>query len=1293
MSAIDKLAARPTLQRSLVQQAMQEAQTDPAAQQKLQQLVDQRAGDFESPALCDVVQQFLLGLTKDTFEIVANRAAGVPGRPEVLEARITKVKDEKVRVDLTPPPPAPPSYRRDPLNVTGKAPAGSKVEFYNASIPGRPALGSVVADATGKFSYELTDETKFVFGDQIGVRLVGHDGTKGRPLIVPTEPFLITNRETTYFQRVGGVEQTVRVDQSSSQAALDKKTDNRPPFFQQAKVDARLDIPAVVEQPYSFTLLGKDDAVEPNSTITVKVGRETFQTKVDDQGQFGLKVTGVLPGQRLNIEVRDINGNGVDIPARVPPIALPTPQVIAAMKPGPHGVDVDAAGLVPPGGALIVRNARTGVIAELRADEQGRVKGTLAGVEPLDAFEICSRDVNGHVSETTAWLASMPAIGKQKAGVVDVATLNVTPPDLGRALSCVSGPPVDVVVNGQVKPGGPYLPLTGMPKLPPHAVLEVIKDGAVVQALRADADGVLNGMLRGVHVGDALSFQLKDAVGRVFPGRAEGFVVPDGQNKAAVSTHVPPALVPLSSKTIGSGALELDPAWLAPATIAVGAAAPKDFQQRHALVSQLGGAVVDVPDAAFMAAHAPEVSLEQGATLSVRHEQGRKVVTVDINGLAGATHGALSFGYDDTLHTLTPALTEADVPRLQTALAGAVAVVTAAYARGLEPGDVGYDRSLGVAKTLMFLLDRVAQTSPAAKQAAVDAAVAVLGTKPFLLELTPKGVVGAGRALDIETQTSSSKSLLQTRLLAMGNVDREPLQKATHGAVDVAALSAASSYAKGGLALSGKGLVAKGDELLVRAGDTVHVVKPDESGAINVKLAIPSGTVVELAQRKSPTAKDARDDEKHDWDQERNPIVKAVVVGGDGILGEGNLVSLAALTQKAPSALAVTAALFSGGDAPKGLPPGGSVVVVKDGVEVGRVAVLADGTLQATKLQTKAGDIVDVRVHDAADRPFAASVLGHVVGQPVGARERLDTGAMSLSDAIAAVGTGALALPAFPKNGPYGAKSPNEMHAELKPTWGHSGGVSEEHGRYKTRAAFPPGLLPDLASGPAERRLSMGDSVSLSAVRWDDGRVSLSAGYYVENQRPDFGFIFDEKTGELSDRWNTKTPLVPEGLAKLSTLLQTSIAFLALAQAHGGEPGDGAYDLAARTAKSTLVIFDQLTQTQPTFATEIKAALRAALPPAMPFDLPVGNAAPATQAPPSSTTAQEQAFWSAVESHDWRTRDAERNARWTPGLAIDPPPLNRNVGYVAPTPPRRLVDVPATATSSELPMYLRTRLR
>jgi hypothetical protein len=1295
MSAIDKLAARPTLQRSLVQQAMQEAKADPTAQQKLQQLVDQRAADFEDPGLVDTVQQFLQGVCSDRFEVVPNRQTGSLSRPEVLEARITKVKDEFRRVDITPPPPAPPMWRRDPLNVTGKAPAGSTVEFYNASIAGRPVLGTAVADASGKFSYELTDETKFVFGDQIGVRMVGVDGSRGRPLIVPTEPFLITNTETTYFQRQNGAEVTVRVDQASRTEALDKKTDDRAPFFQQARVDSRLDIPAVVEQPYAFTLIGRDDAVEPNSTISVTVGRETFQTKVDDQGQFALKVKDVIPGQQLKIEVRDLNGHGVDIPARVPPIALPTPQIVGALRPDGEGLHFSASDLVPPGGALIVRNNRTGEMSELRADAAGKVDGRLA-VAPFDAFEIAVRDVNGHVSDETAWLVHLPAAGKGKASVVDVQTLNATPPDLGRALSCLTGPPVDVLVGGQPRPGGPFLPLTGLPKLPPFAVLEVVKDGAVVQALRADADGaVQNGMLRGVHVGDALSFRLRDAAGRLFPGQADGFVVPDGKVTSTVTTQVPPSLVKLHAAQIGSEGITrpaLDPLWLAPATIHVGKTAPTDFQQRHALTSQLGGAILKSPDAAFMAAHAPELSLAEGATLTVKHQPGAKVVGVDVKGTPAIN---VAIAWDDTLHTFSPALTEADLPRLEQGLRGAVAVVTAAYAQGLEPGDVGYDRALGVAKTFMFALDHVARQSDTAKTAVTDAAVRVLGTKPFLLELTPKGVVGEGRPVAIETATSSSKSLLQTRLLAMGEVGRaDRLLKPSHGAVDVGALSQAASFKDGALTLRGAGLVAPGDELLLKAGDTVHRVTADAKGHVDVSLAIPAGTVVEIAQR--ALGKDGARPERS-----LNPVVRAVVADGKGLVGEGHLVGLSALVQKAPSAVAVADAVLTGGPVPRGLPPGGSVVVVKDGVEVGRVGIDTDGQLQKPALGLKAGDVVDIRVHDAADRAFAPMVKGQVVGQKVTGLERLDTGAMTLSAVVDAVGTGRLVLPTFPKADPKtGARPNSEAYAELNPMWGHSSGVTDEHGRYSTKAAFPEGLLPALAKGPEKRSLSMGDSVKLSAHQWDDGSVVLNAGYFVENQRPDFGVVFNPATGELSDRFHAKTPLVPEGLAKLTTLLQTSLAFVALAQRQGSVPGDGFYDLAARTAKSTLVVFDSLIQQQPTFATEIKAALRAALPPAMPFDLPVGNATSTATPPPADAVSPTTLrFWNAVELDDFKQPRATANAGFD---AFVPPrretPSATGGGGFFGRQPSTPFFAPSSTPSSQqqqpstIPMYLRGRL-
>lgn len=1256
MPAIDKLVQRPTFNSTLVKQAMQEARTDPKAREQLQQLVEQRAGDFEETAQVDHVLQLLTELSKDKFEIVPNRQSGSVGTVEVLEARITKVKDEKVRVDITPPPPPPPSYRRDPLNMTGKAPANSVVEFYSASVPGRPLLGTAKADASGHFSYELTDETKFVFGDQIGVRLQGHDGTKGRPLIVPTEPFLITNTETTYFTRASGTPVDVRTDFTSTQRALDKNTDDRKPFFQAALVDRALEVPSEVEQPYAFTLVGKDDSVEPNSTITVRVGSEEYKTTVDDLGKWALKVRDVAPGMRLSIEVRDINGNGVDIPARVPPIALPAPQLAAAMTAAVDGdgLRVKVADLAPPGGALIARNARTGVVSELVADKQGRLDGVLKGIEPFDSFEIATRDVNGHVSEQTELLVHMPK------GVVLAQSLDVKEPDLASALQHTCGPPVDIMVGGKAKPGGPFLPLPALPKLPAHAQLEVVKDGVVVQTLRADANGKLdaNGgagpMLRGVHIGDALSFRLKDAGGRMFPTQVTGFVVPDGALQSKVSAFVPPSLQPLDASRVGSGTLALDPAWLAPARVLVGAHAPTDFQQRHAVQSQVGGAILKQPEAAFMSEHfggagASGDVLKSGASVVVTQEQGRKTLTID-TGAPGA-RGAVSFGFDDTLGTLTPNIAATDLPRLQSALTASLAVVGAAYAQGLERGDVAYDRALGAAKTLLFLLDRFAIANPSEAGAARAAAQAAIGNGPFRFELAPRDVVGPSRKEPIETVTSSAMNLLQARTLAMGDVNKSSaLTGASRGAVGVSALSAAAKYDGKTLTFDGanapaaQGIIAPGDELLVKVGDKdVHRFVADKKGVISGSLDVKPGTVIEIAQR-GP-------DEKKLEDRHINPVSRAVVVEAP-ILGEGNLVSLDALVQRAPDAKSVAEALLHGGPAPSGLPPGGSVVALKDGREVARVAIDENGALAGSGAQGgvkgSAGDLVDVRILDAAGRPFANVMKDVVIGQSGSGRARIDTDALSITSVLEHVGSGALSLPSFPKrtrdNG-YGEREPHEIHADLNPTWGHSSTLENAHGRYSTKAAFPPGLLPDLAKGPEQRRLSLGDSVTLYALQMDaqynsgkgGGEIKLGAKFFVENQRPDFEVIFDERTGELTEQWSRGAKFaVPGDLGKLTTLLRTSIAFVATAQKLGSEPGDGMYDLAARTAKSTLVIFDTLIQKNPTFRTEILAAVRAAVPVSMPFDLaPVGNAAPTLQVPPTDRQPEKKlAFWSAVHYAD-----------------------------------------------------------
>ena len=1295
MGAIDKLQQRPTFGSALVQQAMQEARTDPKAQAQLQQLVDQRPADFEDAAQVDHCHQLLAELSKDTFQIVPNRQTGALGKPEVLEARITKVKDEARRVDITPPPPAPPVYRQDPLNVTGHAPAGSKVELYNASIPGRPALGSVVADANGAFNYELTDETKFKFGDQIGVRLSGRDGQQGRPLIVPTEPFLITNTVTTYFTRSGGVENDVRTDYASAQVALDKKTDERPPFFQQSLVKPKLDVPSVVEQPYLFTIIGGDDAVEPNASLKVTVGNDVFQTKSDDMGQFALKVSGVIPGQRLSIEVRDLNGNGIDIPARVPPIALPQQQLIAGMSSSSEGLRVNALGLVPPGGALIARNASTGVVSELAADKNGKLDGVVKGINTFDAFEVAVRDVNGHVSEQAALLVAVP---QMKVGtVIAASSLNTREPDLVSALQNLSGPPVDLVVNGQKKPGGPFLPLPTLPQLPVHAILEVIKDGAVVQSLRADVGGKLNdAMLRGVHVGDALSFRLRDAAGRLFPTEIKGFVVPDGKCASKVSGHVPARLQPLDATAIGTGSLTVDPSWLAPARVVVGKMIPTDFQQRHAIVSQVGGALINTPPVDFMAQHFPEQKLVDGATLLVQQQAGKKLITIEVPG----TVGRETFGYDDItgdLHNVS----EQKLPALKQALSQALAIVGAAYAQGKEPGDVSYDRALGAAKTLMFVLDRFAVQNPASAQAAKQVALDVLGSKPFVFEITPRDVVGAGRTEAIEAPTSQSLTLLQTRTLAMGAIGRvDNLRGATRPAVDASALSSIASFDGATLKLDGKGVVAAGDQLVVKVGDKVHTFTAEKGGALSASLPVASGTVVEFAQRSA--------DDKGLDQRGLNPITRAVVLQTP-ILGEGHVVGVDALVQRAPAAADVVAAVF-GGAAVKGLPPGGSIALVSGGEVVARLAIDESGQLGKIKgLAVKDGDVVDVRVLDAAGRPFAPISQGVVVGPTAlsTGKAKLDVDALSLRAVIDQVGSGSLAAPRFPPNGSYANRLPSEAYAELNPFYGPSSTLETQGDRYTTKAAFPPGLLPDLAKASGGRGSSMGNSVSLSAHRHDTGTISIGAGYYLDNQRPDFGFTFNENTGELGSRFRSGSApaSIVDELPRLTTTLQTSLAFVAVAQKVGSEPGDGFYDLAARAAKTTLFVFDQLTQKHPTFRTEILAAVRAAVPPSMPFDLPpVANAAGIAQTAPTDAVPDSKlTFWNAVHHDDVIGR--ARADRWSPPGGIDnaldgltPQRPNAGVGFFGtrPTQPffggnRSLADVPATAPTT--PLYMRARER
>ena len=373
-------------------------------------------------------------------------------------------------------------------------------------------------------------------------------------------------------------------------------------------------------------------------------------------------------------------------------------------------------------------------------------------------------------------------------------------------------------------------------------------------------------------------------------------------------------------------------------------------------------------------------------------------------------------------------------------------------------------------------------------------------------------------------------------------------------------------------------------------------------------------------------------------DPHLHQVGRAVVVA-EPILGEGHLVAFEALVQRAPTAHDLVTAVFSGTPV-KGLPPGGSIEIVK-GDDVVRIAVDHKGQLGTRKgAAVNDGDIVDIRVLDAAGRAFAPVAVGVVAGENAmnTGRMKIDVDALTITGVLEHLGTGTLTLPKFPK-GAAAREMPEEAYIELNPFHGPNSSVEASGGRYRTQAAVPAGLLPELVAGAV--RGSIGDSVSLAASQWADGTLSVRAGYFINNKRPDFDFTFNEDTGELRGRFaGTAQWDVVTGMATLTSFLQTSLAFVAVAHKVGSAPGDGFYDLAARSAKSALVVCDHLIAKNSTYRTEILAAVRAVIPAGMPFDVaPEANAATtAQQAQTDRLPTKQQSFWNAVHRHD---RDLE----------------------------------------------------
>ena len=801
MPAIDKLMSAQAISGRMVRDAMQEAQGDATKMGQLQKVCDTCADKFEDLQQYDVLVVFVQQYYKDRFEFRANtdNPAALPAR--VDEARITKVVKREYTVDTTPPPPAPRGWYRDPLDITGHAEAGAKVEFYNASQPGRPVIGETLADADGKYRFELTDETKFEYGDQIGIRVIDSSGKSSKPIVVPTEPYQLQNDKITYT-RYGSVTGT---EERSSLSALDRKTDNRNPFWQDNKVEPKFSPPKRPDEPYQLELVGGDDAVEPNSTISVRVGNEVYTTKADELGKFGLKVFGFEPGQLLKVEIQDVNGKGIDANYRAPDVTVNIDALgngairpLSQTKPtdaretvgsGPPWLQISAANVTVPFGAVMLRNRSTGDLYELNADDKGRINGAIGGLQPFDVLDVGARDAAGNITGRAQLMVVLPEKVSPNSGyLVPSDKLTTAQPDVTGVIEAIKGPPQDLFINGNRDPRGPYLKMPDVTGMPPFGQLAVIREGKVMQFLRADQNGRLNGLLRGVHVGDQLNFQVLDAASRKFPLELHGWRVP-GDNQTSA---VPAKLVHADDRTIngciaeiGNGSLDLADNWLNPFNIKTGAVQAgetnvplhyrREFFGQPQQDSKLDASFDFFPPALATKFQLPATMRD--ASLSLTDNQGTKRLLFSYTDSARGTIQT-SIGIDYTMGRVnlggpnSPIQVPASLPQLTSTLRGALAFLAVAYDQGKEPGDVEYDRAMGAIKTMFYVFDRVVAENPTQKDAIIAAAKAAI-PDGFGFELPDRFKVPTSRLDTVAASTttrSSGISLIDARTALLGKV-------------------------------------------------------------------------------------------------------------------------------------------------------------------------------------------------------------------------------------------------------------------------------------------------------------------------------------------------------------------------------------------------------------------------------------------------------------------------------------------------------------------------------------------
>ncbi|MBI5545054.1 MAG: hypothetical protein HY901_14275 [Deltaproteobacteria bacterium] len=348
-------------------------------------LTDHRAA-FKDPRDAARVEAALGTVFSGKNDIRTQPENTLPKEPIVIASKIIKprVMDSG---NLTRP---------DPLEVSGKAEPYSTVELRNASRPEAPLIGSVRADKDGSFKFVSTDESLFVHGDQVLVRVVDQGGARSKDTVTHSCAY-----ELQVWNATGRTELV----------QLPRSTDARDPFLDLGKIKSeRLPIAAGASEQ-TFRFAGGPLSAEPGSIVRVTNRQaKTYEAKVAGDGSFALEVGSFTPGETLKLLAFDVNGRSISTNHNTPALRFDSQKLLASAQGAPFQrfsrdgkADPDgpflrfkADGVVDRFSTIKLTNNSTGEVFSVQADETGGVELDLKRVHAGDSLSFDVTDPAGN---------------------------------------------------------------------------------------------------------------------------------------------------------------------------------------------------------------------------------------------------------------------------------------------------------------------------------------------------------------------------------------------------------------------------------------------------------------------------------------------------------------------------------------------------------------------------------------------------------------------------------------------------------------------------------------------------------------------------------------------------------------------------------------------------------------------------------------------------------------------------------------------------------------------------------